>query len=92
MPSEPLVFASDSSPSASRAWLHESNATCTVQEADVRRGVGSNSTKSGRSGLSIREYHVLQSMQPMLIIQSSDNSSLTTGAGSSVAASATRAC
>ena len=44
-------------------------------------GVGSRSksTKSGRSGLSIREYHVFMSMQPMFTIQSSASSSLTTG-------------
>ena len=43
-------------------------------------GSRSKSTKSGRSGLSIREYHVLQSMQPMFTIQSSPSSSSTIGA------------
>ena len=67
------------SSSASSSSLRIS-ATSTVCDHGTS-GVGSRSksTKSGRSGLSIREYHVFMSMQPMLTIQSSASSSLTSG-------------
>ena len=42
-------------------------------------GSRSKRTKSGREGLSTREYQVFMSMQPMFTIQSRASSSLTSG-------------
>ena len=42
-------------------------------------GSRSKRQKSGRSGLSTREYHVFRSMQPMFAIQRSASSSFTSG-------------
>ena len=75
----PDVFGNDSSSSASSSSLRIS-ATSTVCDHGTS-GVGSRSksTKSGRSGLSIREYQVFMSMQPMFTIQRSASSSFTSG-------------
>ena len=56
------------------------SATSTVCDHGTS-GVGSRSksTKSGRSGLSMREYQAFMSMQPMLTIQRTASSSSTTG-------------
>ena len=54
-------------------------------------GSRSKSTKSGRSGLSTREYHVFRSMQPMFTIHSSASSSLTSGESTHFFRAATRA-
>ena len=80
MPSALDVFGNETRPSASSAAFTIS-ATCTVSlKPTSGDGSRSKSTKSGRSGLSTREYHVFMSMQPMLTIQSSASSSFTTGA------------
>src|SRR6266498_1553313 len=79
MPSALDVFAKPTRPNASSACL-TSRATWTVSlKPTSGEGSRSNRTKSGRSGLSTREYHAFISMQPMFTIQSSASSSLTTG-------------
>src|SRR4051812_22810027 len=80
IPSEPLVFGNDSSPSASSVSF-TSRATCTVSRKPTSGdGSRSKSTKSGRSSLSTREYQVFRSMQPMFTIHSRASSSFTSGA------------
>ena len=70
MPSALDVFGNETRPSASSAAFTIS-ATCTVSlKPTSGDGSRSKSTKSGRSGLSTREYHVFMSMQPMLTIHS----------------------
>ena len=77
MPSALEVFANETSPSASSADFTIS-ATWTVSlKPTSGEGSRSKRTKSGRSGLSTREYHVFMSMQPMFTIQSSASWSLT---------------
>ena len=67
-------------PSASSTCLTSSATSITSGKPTSAAGSRSKSTKSGRSGLSTREYHVFRSMQPMFTIQSSASSSLTSGA------------
>src|SRR2546422_390339 len=79
MPSALDVFGKPTSPNASSASLTRS-ATWTVSlKPTSGEGSRSKSTQSGRSGLSVREYQVFMSTQPMFTIQSSASSSLTTG-------------
>ena len=59
--------------------LDESATRTTSGKPTSGDGSRSNRTQSGRSGLSTREYQVFMSMQPMLAIQSSASSSLTSG-------------
>ena len=79
MPSAPLVFGNDASPSASSTSFTSSATWTASAKPTSGDGSRSKSTKSGRSGLSTREYHVFMSMQPMFTIQSSASSSLTSG-------------
>jgi hypothetical protein len=78
MPRPLEIFGKPTRPNASSACF-TSSATCT-HSLKPTSGEGSRSkrTKSGRSGLSMREYHVFMSMQPMFTIQSTSSSSLTT--------------
>src|SRR6476469_549984 len=80
MSSALLVFGKATRPIASSACLTTS-ATCTTSGKPTSGdGSRSNSTKSGRSGLSTREYHAFMSMHPMLTIHVSASSSFTRGA------------
>ena len=77
IPSEPLVFGNDSSPSRSSISLISSATLIVSGKPTSGEGSRSKSTQSGRDGLSTREYHVFMSMQPMFAIQRSASSSLT---------------
>ena len=75
----PDVLGKDTSPNASSAFL-TSRATSTVSgKPTLSDGSRSNTTQSGRSSLSTREYQVWHSMQPVLTIQSKASSSFTAG-------------
>ena len=80
MPSAPLVFTQLSSSSASSTWRTRSATSTTSAKPTSGDGSRSNSTQSGRSGLSTREYQVFMSMQPMFTIHRSPSSSSTIGA------------
>ena len=80
IPSALDVFGNDSSPSASSACLRISVTSSVSAKPTSGDGSRSKRTKSGRSGLSKREYHVFMSMQPMFTIQSRASSSFTIGA------------
>ena len=67
------------SPSASSSCFRISATSIVCGHGTSGVGSRSKSTKSGRSGLSTREYHAFMSMQPMFTIQSSASSSFTSG-------------
>ncbi len=80
MPSDAARLDDALSPSVSSACLTSSATSIVSAKPTSGEGSRSKSTKSGRSGLSIREYHAFRSMQPMFTIQSSASSSFTSGA------------
>jgi len=79
IPSEPLVFTCDSSASRSSVCLISSATRIVSGKPTSGDGSRSKRTKSGREGLSTREYQVFMSMQPMFAIQSRASSSFTSG-------------
>ena len=80
MPSAPLVLTYDSSSNDSSASrIRCATLTESAKPSSSSGGSRSKSTKSGRSGLSTREYHAFMSMQCICTIQSSASAELTSG-------------
>ena len=84
MPSAPLVFTYEaSSSSSSAARIRCATLTASAKSVGASGGSRSKRTKSGRSGLSTREYQAFMSMQCICTIQSSASRELTSGKSTS---------
>ena len=84
MPSAPLVFTYEASPSSSSASrIRCATRTAIGNPSAESGGSRSNRTKSGRSGLSTREYQAFMSMQCICTIQRSASTELTSGKSTS---------